>query len=216
MGLELDCPVVGLVGGVGSGKSAVAQRAAELFHFAVIDGDAAGHRALESPAVREQLRARFGDLIFKSGGSVDRSALAARVFGTSTDQLAAKFDLEAISHPVIRAAVNRQIDEARQARTRAVLLDAAVLLEAGWEDCCDLIALIDTSVAQREHQATVLRGWSVEQWQKREASQFSLDQKRERATIIVANNGSLGEAARRLGAEIEHWKLRRNEAESIK
>ncbi|HEX6984132.1 MAG TPA: dephospho-CoA kinase, partial [Planctomycetaceae bacterium] len=93
---------MGLVGGVGSGKSTLARRTAERFDLAVVDGDAAGHRALAGAGVRARLRDRFGDGVFTAAGTVDRSALARLVFGPTAEHAAAKADLEAITHPVIR------------------------------------------------------------------------------------------------------------------
>src|SRR5690349_117998 len=94
-------PVIGIVGGVGSGKSSVAKKLAELVPTAIIDADKLGHQALELPDVKQKLQQRFGGEIFDADGNVIRAQLAKRVFGEDNVTRAARADLEAITHPEI-------------------------------------------------------------------------------------------------------------------
>ena len=198
----MTCPVVGLVGGVGSGKSTLTRRAAELFGLAAIDGDAAGHRALIDPAVNIHIQRHFGDAVMTSDGSIDRAALANRVFGASPEHQRDKALLEQLTHPVIRREFHERIAAARAAGAAAILLDAAVLLEAGWRELCDAVVFIDAPEHLRRSRAAD-RGWSEQQWRRREASQLSLAEKRRHADAVIDNSGTLDAAAESLAGTIE-------------
>lgn len=196
-------PVIGIVGGVGSGKSSVANKLAELVPVAIIDADKLGHQALELPNVKEKLRHRFGDEIFDADGNVIRARLAKRVFGEDSATRAARADLEAITHPEISRLTQEQIAQHRAAKlVRWILLDAALLLEAGWQTHCDAVVFVDMAAVRRKELVKARRGWSEEEWQRREASQWPVERKRAAADLVISNNGSLDEAGRSLRDEL--------------
>jgi len=187
--------IVGVVGGIGSGKSAVCRWVADRDpSVRMIDADRDGHRALALPNVRDQLRTEFGPEILGSDGLVNRPALAARVFGASAEQQAARLRLEGIVHPAIESLREQQLAEFAAAGTiSAVLLDAPLLLEAGWKDRCDAVVFIDVPREirlQRVH----ARGWSSEELDRREASQWPVERKRAEADFIVENGRTLDNA----------------------
>ncbi len=204
-------PVVGVIGGIGSGKSSVTRRLREISLAAgrpveVIDADQLGHQVLLSPNVTDRIRERFGDAVFEpispSGPispMISRSTLARIVFGTDPSAETARRDLERIVHPEIRSLAERQIRELRQRGDVAViLLDAALLLEAGWDSVCDLVAFIETPDAVRLARVQAGRGWSAEELAKREASQWPLPRKRAAADVVIDNSGSVDDAAEHL------------------
>jgi dephospho-CoA kinase len=191
-------PVVALIGGVGSGKSALARWLGERLRVALIDADAAGHQALLRPEVKEQIRRRFGDGVFDSKGNVRRDRLASEVFGTGSVHRSARRDLEEIVHPVIGDELRRQIDAARGSEADVILLDAAVLLEAGWAPLCDAIVFVDTPAEQRRERVRSGRGWTADDLQRREASQLPLNDKRAAADLVVDNSGPLAAAGEQL------------------
>jgi dephospho-CoA kinase len=193
-----DVPVVALIGGVGSGKSALAQWLTHRLRIALIDADAAGHRALSRTAVKEQVRRRFGDDVFDADGNVRRDRLAREVFGAEVARREAKRDLENIVHPVIREDLRQQIDAARQSAVDVVLLDAAVLLEAEWNPLCGAIVFLDTPIEQRRARVQASRGWSADELARREESQLPLAEKRSAADFVVDNSGTLDEAGEQL------------------
>jgi len=85
----------------------------------------------------------------------------------------------------------------------AVVLDAAVLLEAGWDDMCDAIVFVETPHEQRLERVAENRGWTQEMLAAREASQYSLDVKRNASHFVVQNSGTVPEAGRCLNQIIE-------------
>jgi dephospho-CoA kinase len=192
-------PVVGIVGGIGSGKSSIARWvAARDLGVLLINGDEAGHAVLTLPAVRNALRTRFGNQVFDAGGQIDRKALGQIVFGPKDEEQIARRDLERIVHPQIRALIEKQISQAIAAGKTAILLDAAVLFEAGWNDLCFAVVFIDAPREKRLARLQEDRGWDHSEVDSRESSQLSLDAKRNRAQFVIDNTGSLDEAGQKL------------------
>jgi dephospho-CoA kinase len=197
--------VVGLIGGVGSGKSTLAAGLAEHLRVVVLSADAAGHRALTSEHVQKQLRRRFGDGIFTSDGDVRRDRLAALVFGDDPAQRQARHDLEQIVHPEIRSELQRQLQQARQqSDLDVIVIDAALLLEARWDQLCDAVAFVDTPYEQRLARVQSGRGWTADELARRERSQMSLENKRAAADVVIDNSGLIDESARQLLSWIRH------------
>jgi dephospho-CoA kinase len=195
-------PVVGLIGGIGSGKSAVAAEFARR-GAAVISGDLAGHEALRQPEIRDVLVKRWGDQVLDERGEIDRKKVAAIVFGDPGERKA----LEALVHPEIRRRLKEQI---ALARTRPdvplIVLDAAVLLEAGWDALCDRIVFVETGEAVRRERVQQ-RGWRLEQMAQREAAQLPLTQKRCRADHVLDNSSTLDHLGRQVAGLMQIWGL---------
>ena len=191
-------PVIALIGGVGSGKSALARWVSQHLNTVIVDGDVAGHRALEQPHVKELIRRRFGDEVFDLQERIRRDCLARLVFGQDEEHRLARHDLEQIVHPVIRGGLQKQVTTARSdAAVDVVLLDAAVLLEAGWNDICHAVVFVDTPIAQRQSRVAG-RGWTPADLERRESSQLPLTEKRAAADFVIDNSGSLDNAGRQL------------------
>jgi dephospho-CoA kinase len=201
---ERHIHVVGFIGGVGSGKSALTRWLGERRNAAVISADEAGHRALEQPEVKERIREQFGPGVFDDAGTVVRSRLATRVFGSGEPQQAARRQLEQIVHPVIRRDLEQQIALAGQA-CDLVLLDAAVMLESGWRDACDAVVYVDVRLEIRRERVQRTRRWSAEVLASREASQLPLDVKRAAADVIIDNSDSLERAGQQFLNWYETW-----------
>src|SRR3972149_5703140 len=132
---------IGLVGGVASGKSLVARMLVEL-GAGLLDADRTGHDVLADDAeVHQALREKWGDAVFTADGSIDRAALDACVFAENDDARTDRRWLESLLHPRIRQRLETlRIEFAAEGRP-AVVLDAPLLLEAGWGPLCDLIVM---------------------------------------------------------------------------
>jgi dephospho-CoA kinase len=192
-------PVIGIVGGIGSGKSSVARWvAARHSDVSLVNGDEIGHEVLTQPAVRDAVRKRFGEPVFNADGQINRKALGQLVFGPNREEQSARDDLERIVHPRIRESIARKIADSAAAGKRAVLLDAAVLFEAGWNDLCHAVVLIDVPRDERLARLRETRGWEDAETERRESSQASLESKRSQAQFIVDNSRSVEAAGRQL------------------
>jgi dephospho-CoA kinase len=195
-------PVIGLTGGVASGKTAVAALLAE-HGCTAIDADSVGHEILDLPVVQQKLVHRFGPSVVqgKGGGTsgtprVDRRALAAIVFA---DQEARRA-LEAIVHPLMRARFSEAIERALETGHRPVVLDAAILLEAGWQDLCDLVVFVDSPRSQRIRRAAEHRGWSEAAFDSRERAQWPCQEKRRHAEYVIRNDAGVDSLRREVEA----------------
>lgn len=188
--------IIGIVGGVASGKSLVADSLKAL-GAGVLDGDRAGHKVLEEPEVRAAIHRRWGDQVFttatgeadRSSLSVDRKALAKIVFAPPPDGPRELEHLEQLTHPRIRAMLEFQAAELAERGMEAAVLDAPVLMKAGWDSLCEKIVFVDAPREIRLARARE-RGWSDEEFQRREDAQKSLDVKRSRADVVIDNSAS--------------------------
>ena len=180
-------PIIGLVGGIGSGKSAVASVLQSL-GATVIDSDRLAHAELNRPEVVETIRAWWGDKVCRSDGQVDRKAVGAIVFAD-----AAQLDrLEKLLYPRLHRQRELLVSEYERApAVRAVVLDAPKLYEAGLGDYCDAVIFVDAPRAQRVRRVRATRGWSEEELDRRERLQDSLDRKKGSADYVITNDSSL-------------------------
>lgn len=195
--------VLGLIGGVGSGKSRVAALLAE--HGAcLLPGDEAGHEALRQPEIRESVIRSFGTGILDEHGEIVRRRLGAIVFADEK-QLRV---LETITHPWIKGRLAAQAAAARERGCPLIVLDAAVLLEAGWDDLCDVIVYVHAPRAQRIERVRQQRGWGEEELRARERRQRSLTEKVTRADVAVDNSGSPVYLAQQVNGLLRQWQTR--------
>jgi dephospho-CoA kinase len=180
--------IIGLVGGIASGKSYVSGLLENL-GAERIDADRLGHEVLAQKEVRERLAQIWGPSILTEQGEVDRRKVGKLVFGSSFNEVAQRKQLEAIVLPRIRALAFERIAAIRSLPEvpLAIVIDAPLLIEAGWEPICDFILFIDAPLEERIQRAAA-RGWTESHFVDREASQISLDEKRSRATHFIDNS----------------------------
>ena len=178
--------VIGIAGGVASGKSLVT-RCFQHFGATVLDGDQVGHEVLQQTVLIQQIVDHFGDGIL-CDGQIDRSRLAHIVFAKAPEGPAALKKLEAITHPKIGEQIMRKLELARQdPDCQACILDAPVMFKAGWDKLCNKLVFVDTPLEIRINRASE-RGWDNNELAKREANQISVATKRKRATDIIDNS----------------------------
>lgn len=191
---------IGIVGGVASGKSRVAAMLAEL-GAGLLDADRVAHEVLaEDREVHAALRERWGERVFAADGSVDRGAVGKLVFGDTPKATTERRFLEGLLHPRIRGRLEEARRSLEAAGKSAVVLDVPLLLEVGWDGLCDVILMVDTERETRLDRA-LKRAWSEEEFNRREASQWAVDRKRERADVVMQNNGDEAELRR----AVEHF-----------
>jgi len=198
-------PVIGIVGGVGAGKSTAAGEFAAL-GCRLVDADRIGHELLGEPDVLAEIRRRWGDAVLAPDAQVSRQALAEVVFRVQ-GELAA---LNAILHPRIRRRMEQAIADAQADESaKAVVLDAAVLFEAGWDDLCTHLVFVSAPAEDRLRRAAQSRHWSRETWEAREKSQISLDIKASRCEYTLDNR--LGASFLREQARVIFHRIRQED-----
>jgi dephospho-CoA kinase len=180
-------PVIGIVGGIGSGKSTVAKILRDL-GCVVSDSDALARAAMEDPAVRASIIKRWGDAVVSANGSIDRSALAGIVFADAQQRK----ELEGLIHPWIEQRREAQF-AAAPADAPALVIDAPLLFEAGLDRVCDAVIFVDTPRSVRLERVRASRGWDEQELNRREDSQMPLDEKRLRADDTVINDGDISD-----------------------
>lgn len=182
--------IIGIVGGIASGKSTVVEEFRRL-GAAVIDADALGHQVLERTDVKRALAARWGDSIFDPRGAIDRRVVAGRVFGEDPEKRAELEFLESVTHPLIGEEIVAQICHLdSQNGPPHVILDAPIMIKAGWDRVCHHIIYVDAPGHLRLERAAA-RGWSEQEFDARERLQTSLETKRSRSDFVIDNSGSL-------------------------
>lgn len=152
--------VIGLVGRIGAGKSTVARLLAAR-GARVVDADALAHAVLDEPEVIREVVAAFGDEVADGSGRLRRSEVAGRVFGADPSHAEALRILEAIVHPRVRSRIVTALAAGRAAGADdgVVVLDVPLLVQAGWEDECDLLIDIACEDLVR-HRRLEARGWT--------------------------------------------------------
>ena len=182
--------IIGILGGVASGKSLVAEQFRHL-GAKVLDADQVGHEVLREPEVIQAACERWGDAVLAEDGQIDRTKVAKIVFAPSpvgTEDLAF---LEQLTHPRIGARLEQLFERTRQnGDTEVVILDAPVMLKSGWDRFCDHILFIEAPRNLRRQRARE-RGWNDADFAARESAQESLETKRAAADHVIDNSGSI-------------------------
>lgn len=183
--------IIGIVGGVCSGKSTVAAEFARL-GCAVIDADSIAHELLDDESIRQRLKKAFSERILDPDGRVNRDSLARIVF----QKLHKMTELnEIMHHPVLIKCRDLISQYNASPNVPAIVLDIPLLLEVGWEKTCDKIIFVDCSDQIRAQRAQKKGFLSKNQLKKRENLQISLDTKAKIAHYIVDNNSDLSALA---------------------
>lgn len=172
--------VIGIIGGIASGKSFVA-KIFEGFGALRIDADRIGHQVLTEKQTIQGIKEIWGDRVFDSSGNVNRSELAKIVFECNSELQ----KLEQITHPRIESLIQQTLNRAEPSYPAAVI-DAPVMIKAGWHRHCDKLVFIDCPREIRLTRA-MERGWTQEMFDQRENSQTTLAAKKALATDIVQN-----------------------------
>ena len=177
--------IIGLTGGIASGKSTVAQALGDRGAY-IIDADKLGHTAyLAGSGAFDQVVAAFGTDIVADDGEIDRRKLGGKVFGNE----AALRQLTDIVWPFIRAMAEKEIADAqRSAPERIVVLEAAVLIEADWLDLADQIWVTVVKPAVAIERACARDNLSEDAVRTRLDAQLSNDERRSYADHVIDNS----------------------------
>ena len=193
--------VVGLTGGIGSGKTQASHWFAKQ-GITIIDADVIAHAIVTSGSpTLQKIVAKFGDWVLDEYGELNRKAMREYVFGRPQ----ALMDLEQITHPAIRESAKQALDMANSAY---VVLVAPLLLEgseAGLANLCDRILVIDTSEALQLTRASLRDGQTHERIEHIMANQLSRQERLSKADDVVENTGSLETLYHQLESLHQHY-----------
>jgi dephospho-CoA kinase len=181
-------PIIGIAGGIGSGKSTVARLFGEL-GCVVISSDDQVRQAYKDPAVLEEIRDWWGAAAFHPDGTLNRRAVADRVFASPEERRR----LEGLIHPRVqwmRDAV--MADRSHDPEVPAFIWDTPLLFETGLNEQCDAVVFVDTPDAARQQRLTATRGWQAGEFRRREKSQLPLDRKRQMSDYVISNAADAG------------------------
>ncbi len=188
--------IVGILGGIGSGKSAVAAEFAKL-GCKVIDADRIAHQLLDEPAVKDIIVTSFGSSVLDSAGKLDRGELGEVVFA----------DKEKLSvlNEIIHPAVLRKAEELielynHQSEVKAIVLDMPLLVEVGWDKRCDRLIFVDCEEKLRAERGkkTWIFKENEDKIKIRENFQISLDNKAGLSDNVIDNNSGFSALARQV------------------
>ena len=182
--------IIGLTGGIACGKSTVS-RALRALGAAIIDADALAHELSqpEQPIFNAYVE-RFGREIVTAGGTLDRAAIAARVFADP----AVRAEVDAIAHPLIRTAAEERLRVTRAEGKKAAVLDVPLLFEAGWDVLADEVWVV--ALPAEEQLARLLardKSMSEGEARARISAQMPLAENCARADIVIDNSGTVKE-----------------------
>lgn len=177
--------IIGLTGGICSGKSTIARLLRDSYNLPLIDADLLGHNAYaKGTDCYNKLRDTFGDQIINSDtGEVDRKMLGSIVF-SSAEQMA---KLNEIVWPEIRALIISALDLHRQSQTELVVLEAAVMIEAGWQDLVDSLWVVAVSSEVATQRLIKRNNLSVDQAKSRVAAQMGVEERVRHADMVIWN-----------------------------
>lgn len=193
--------VIGLTGGIASGKSTVANMLIEK-GITVIDADIIAKQAVEKgmPAYR-QIIDEFGEDILLSNGDIDRKKLGALVFTNEQKRLV----LNAIVHPAVRQEMLKRRDEAVANREAFVVLDIPLLFESKLESLVDKIIVVSVTKELQLERLMKRNQLTEEEAVSRIRSQMPLEEKTARADQVIDNSGTLEETKRQLDEIMNSW-----------
>lgn len=193
--------LIGILGGIGSGKSLVAGELARL-GAVILDGDRMGHMVLEEKEVREALRARWGDAIFREDDTVNRHEIAKRVFGDAQGAKEELKFLEGLTHPRIGERIFAELERLRSdGLIKIAVLDAPVMTKTGWHKKCDRLWFVECPKEERVRRVAA-RGWTAEQLEAYEDAQDSLDWRKSLCDTVIDNSADFDAARVQIAWEV--------------
>lgn len=194
--------IIGLTGGIGSGKSTVA-RSLQKHGFPIVDADLIAREIVEpgQPALAE-LTKEFGEDILNADGSLDRGLLASRAF-TNKDTTQR---LNNITHPRINQRTQELFDEARENGAEAVIYDMPLLIDKGLHKDMDATIVVHAAEHVRLERLTTKRGLDVDDVRRRINAQIDDETRKQHADILLDNNGTEEDLTQQIAQAVDKIK----------
>ncbi len=193
--------IIGITGGISSGKSTIARMLASL-GAEYIDADEMCHKLIHLKKFKDKIIERFGIAIQDNFDKIDRAKLANIVFQDKN----CLDDLCNILHPVVIEQIRSKITEIeKQGRRKAIVIDAALLEESELSLMCDFVIFVNTSKDHRLMRSKTSRHWAEGELEKREHFQMILEEKKKNAEYIIDNNLTIENTFRQVKEFWQHY-----------
>ena len=189
--------IVGLTGGISSGKSTVSSYLKQL-KIPVIDADEVARKVVEpnSQGARE-IRKAFGSDVFEEDGSLNRQKLGALIFSNTENRK----KLDELLQPLIKIMILDEIEEYRQKGETMIVLDLPLLFEKQYEELCEEIIVVYIPKELQLERLMRRNQYTKQEALSRIDSQLSIEEKRKRATVLLDNQGTI----QQLYHQVEQW-----------
>lgn len=195
--------IIGVTGGVGSGKSEVMKYIAGNYDAAVLLADHAGHLLMKTgQPCYQRIRQLFGDRVLDEDGELDRSRIAQIVYRDHA-QLEA---LNRIIHPAVRKYIMMQMEAAAEQGKTFFFLEAALLLEEHYDEICDEVWYIYAQQSVRRERLKKSRNYSDEKITQMIANQLDEEEFKERCGVTIDNSGTFENTVRQIEARMKQWR----------
>ena len=180
--------VIGLTGGIASGKSTVSSQLREEYGAVVLDADATAHEIAEPGApLWEAFVSRYGkNRVLDADGALDREAVAEIVFRNPEERAW----MDSMAHPLIRQKILERLDSFKTAEKATVVLDVPLLFEAGWDTIPNEIWVVYVDENTQLRRLMQRNALSERLARERIASQMSIEEKKRRADVVIDNSGT--------------------------
>lgn len=188
--------IIGLTGGIASGKSTVSKRLHELYGAAHIDADEAAYRIAEPGAPLWRLFVeRYGkEKALKEDGTLDRASIGKIIFANPDERAW----LDSVSHPLVKEELLGKLEDCRRLGAEAAVLDVPLLYEVGWENMADSVWVVYVSPETQLKRLMERNNLTEELARDRISSQMPLAEKKARADVVIDNNGDLESTNRQI------------------
>ena len=179
--------IIGLTGGIASGKSTVSAMLKKK-GYAVLDADKIAWQLAEPyHPLWQEYKNRYGDRVLQEDKTLNRLAVADIVFANPQERQW----MDSMAHPIIKAEIKRQLAELKNNGCKVVFLDVPLLYESGWDAMADITWVVYVSRENQVQRLCSRNGFTVEEAQRRIRVQMSMEEKRARAQVVIDNNGDL-------------------------
>ena len=189
--------IVGLTGGISSGKSTVSSYFKQL-EIPVIDADEVARKVVEPNSQGAiEIRKAFGSDVFEEDGSLNRQKLGALIFSNAENRQ----KLDDLLQPLIKITILNEIEEYRQKGENMIVLDLPLLFEKQYEELCEEIIVVYIPKELQLERLMRRNQYTKQEALSRIDSQLSIEEKRKRATVLLDNQGTI----QQLYQQVEQW-----------
>ncbi|HOC53134.1 MAG TPA: dephospho-CoA kinase [Caldisericia bacterium] len=193
--------IIGLTGNIASGKSKISEYL-KTKGFKIIDADLIGKTILEDEFIKNRLVRVFGTEIMNKDGSIDRKKLGTIAF-SSKENLE---KLNRITLPLLSKKIKKKINEYKRKKTKLIVLDAAILIEAKWNKIVDEVWVVYTNPEVQLDRLIKRENYSIEEAKNRIDAQMDIDEKLKYADVIINNSFDWENTKQQVDVEVERLK----------